>query len=349
MWIGYVTHVEKTVEGSLDQPMMVHCVGASYPLKEKATRTFQNMTIPEVAALIGREFGLTVIADSHPIRFPQLTMAGHSYWEWLVEQSKKIGYSMYVDGAVLHFERFDRAISRKSSDAALLFYNGKYLPPRARHVDRTLHSFKALKGDHIETSGAMRSDKVAAGVNPLTARSTSEVSSPANAGLDLRTDAADVFFTEYRSDLVVQSVGIAKELAKGAASMARFNIPAKVKCIGDPRISPFIPVQVVGTGAKTDGLWVAQKVRHNIRSNGEYDIEAVVLTDGTGVNTLARSRTQVIDQVGTINIVEAIKGGGKMGTQVMPVVRSAAVNIRPADVGFNKDKARWRAGGINGR
>jgi len=346
-WIGYVTNVEKTMQGSLEQPMMVHCVGASYPLKERATRTFSNMTIPEVAKVIATEFGLKLIADSHPIRFPQLSMAGHSYWQWLVEHAKKIGFSLYVDGATLYLENFDRTIARKSADAALLFYDGKYLPTRSRHVDRTLHYFKPLKGDNVETGTVFRSQKITSGVNPLSSSLESTSVAPNAVGVALKDTPSDVLFREYRSDQVVQSASIAREIAKGAASMARFNLPAKVKCIGDARISPFMPVQLAGTGSKTDGLWVAKKVRHNIRSNGEYDIEALVLTDGTGYTSTSSGRQTRVNQIGVINVNEAIKSGGKLGVHDVPVIQSATARIRPSDVGFNKDKPRWRAGGVN--
>jgi phosphomannomutase len=82
----------------MEKPMTVVCVGASYPLNERATRTFSNLTIPDIAAIIAREHSLHLIADSHPTVFPSLTIAGHSYWEWLQEQAKRIGFVILVDG-----------------------------------------------------------------------------------------------------------------------------------------------------------------------------------------------------------------------------------------------------------
>lgn len=346
-WVGYVTHTDKKVQGSLEHPMSIHCVGASYPLKETATRTFTQMTIPEVAGIIAKEFGLQIIADSHPVRFPQLTMAGHSYWEWLVEQAKKIGFSVRVDGTTLYFEKFDRAVGRGSSSAPLLFFNGTYLPPRSRHIDRTLHMFHVLKGDNIETGMVKRATKVIAGIDPVLGSKESNSVAPSAVGDALRSSPADVLFAEYRTDQVAQSASTAAELAKGAASMARFNIPAKVKCIGDLRIGPFVPIQVAGTGEKTDGLWIGQKIRHNIRQNGEYDIEATILTDGTGQNNAASSRVVSTDQRGTVDVVDALATGGRLGTRAVSNLSSQGPRITTRDVGFNKDRARWKAGGVN--
>ena len=344
VWIGYVSHVEKTVQGSFEQPMSIHCVGASYPLKERATRTFQNMTVPEVAKLIANEFGMKLVSDNHPTRFSQLSMTGHSYWEWLVEHAKKIGYALYVDGTTIYLERFDRVIARKQTDTALLFFDGKYLPPRSRHVDRTLHYFKVLKGDGIETNQFLRTNKVTAGVSPYSTSITSKEVAPNQTGIGVREITSDVLFKEYRNDVVAQDPDIARELAKAAASMSRFNIPAKVKCIGDVRISPFVPVQILGTGTKTDGMWITQKVRHNIRSNGEYDIEAVVLTDGTGANNSYGARVNVVNQVGYVNTSEALREGGILKPDSKFYISSGVGKVSPAGAGFTKDRARWKAG-----
>ena len=345
-WVGYVSHVEKNIQPSLEQPLVVHCVGASYPLKEKATRTFTNMTIPEVAKIITSEFGLELVSDTHPIRFPQLTMAGHSYWEWLVEHAKKIGYALYVDGTSIHLRNLDNVVNRQTSTSALLYYTGLYVKSRVNYFDRTLHSFKVLKGDHVETLAATRSKKKSAGVSPLTSGATFGDASPQGTGVGLREVTSDVLFSEFRSDQVTQSAGIAQELAKGAASMARFTIPAKVKCTGDSRITPFAPVRVLGTGQKTDGLWVVSEVRHNIRSNGEYDIEAVILTDGVGDNSLTKLRPEVTGQTGFVDIDEAIRTKNNQKPTMGSTIVQGDPSIRVKDAGFNRDKARWRAGSV---
>jgi phage protein D len=345
-WVGYVTHVEKTVKPSLEQPLVIHCVGASYLLKEKATRVFTGMSIPDAVKIICTQFGLALVTDAHPVKFSQLTMAGHSYWEWLVEHAKKIGYVLYMEGAVLHFRKLERMVNRSVSSSALLYYSGLYVKSRVDYYDRTLHYFKVLKGDNIETSGALRSNKLTAGVNPIMVKSQSAESSPQKISAGMRTTQSDVLFSEYRTDQVAQTASVARELSRGAASMARLNLPAKVKCIGDSRISPFAPVRVSGTGAKTDGLWVASEVRHNLRSNGEYDIEAVIVTDGVDGTLRTSLRPEVTDQYGFIDIDEAVRTKNNQKTVSTQLLVQGNAGIRPQDKGFNKDKMRWRAGGV---
>ena len=345
-WVGYVSHVSKTVQTKMAKPMQVHCVGASYPLKERASRTFSNMTIPDVARIIAGEFGMNLVADSHPTRFPQLTMAGHSYWEWLSEHARKIGYALYCEGTNIHLKKVDSALTAGATDSALLFIDDNYVPSGAKYYDKTLASFKVLKGDNVETSGALRAEKQTGGVNPTTSAVAKNSASPAKMGIGLRDSNADVLFKEFRSDQVIQSSQTARDLAEGAATMARFNTPAKVKCKGDPRISPFNPVRVLGTGPLTDGLWIVKEARHTIRSNGEYEIEAVILTDGTGKNNQTNLRPEIDWEKGIVNIPEAIKNGTAVGAQWKPSVRIGSSQLRPKDAGFRKDNARWQATGV---
>jgi len=349
-WVGYVSHVSKTVQAKLAKPMEVHCVGASYPLKERASRTFSDMTIPDVARIIAGEFGMNLVSDSHPTRFPQLTMAGHSYWEWLAEHAKKIGYALYCEGTTIHLKKVDRAVIAGASDSALLFIDDNYVPSGVKHYDKTLASFKVLKGDNVETSGALRAEKQTGGVDPNTSSIAKNSTSPSGMGVALREQNADVLFKEFRSDQVIQSSQTARDLAEGAATMARFNTPAKVKCKGDPRISPFNPVRVLGTGPLTDGLWIVKEARHTIRSNGEYEIEAVILTDGTGKNNQTNLRPEIDWEKGIVNIPEAIRNSTVMGAKWKPSVRLGNSQIRPKDAGFRKDNARWQSTGVtNGR
>jgi tRNA A37 threonylcarbamoyltransferase TsaD len=41
--------------------MKIHCVGASYPLKQRATRVFYNSSVPEAVEVIAKEFENAVI------------------------------------------------------------------------------------------------------------------------------------------------------------------------------------------------------------------------------------------------------------------------------------------------
>ena len=163
-WIGYVSHVTKTVISQKENVMEVHCVGSSYPLKERATRVFENSTIPEAIETIGMEFGFKVISDVHTTRFPQLVMAGHSYWEWIQEQVQKIGFAAVVDGMTITVRSIDAFIDQQITNTPLLQTSGSDFPTNTQFFDRTLDYFKVFSGENMEnSSGHLRSVKHTAG------------------------------------------------------------------------------------------------------------------------------------------------------------------------------------------
>jgi len=121
-WVGYVTHVTKIVAQQQEKQMEIICIGASYVLKERATRVFVQSTIPDAVAEICKEFGLGVVIDAHDIVFPQLVMAGHTYWQWIVEQAKKIGYTVYLSKTTLYFRKLDNMIDQSMASVPSLFF-----------------------------------------------------------------------------------------------------------------------------------------------------------------------------------------------------------------------------------
>ena len=116
--------------------------------------------------------------------------------------------------------------------------------------------------------------------------------------------------------------------------------------MGDPRIVPFAPVRINGTGVKTDGVWVVREAKHIIRSNGEYEIEALIVTDGTGANKVSSMRPAINREEGTINIVAALNNSSSNGAAWGSEISFGISAIRPKDEGFSRSNSRWRASGV---
>jgi hypothetical protein len=116
--------------------------------------------------------------------------------------------------------------------------------------------------------------------------------------------------------------------------------------MGDPRIVPFAPVRIDGTGVKTDGVWVVREAKHIIRSNGEYEIEALIVTDGTGANKVSSMRPAINREEGTINIVAALNNSSSNGAAWGSEISFGISAIRPKDEGFSRSNSRWRASGV---
>lgn len=305
-WIGYVSSITRANSPQRTNVMQVMCVGGTFPLKQRVTRVFENTTVPDAVSKIGTEYGFTVLTDPHPQIFPQLAITGNSYWEWIQEQAKRVGYGVIIDGMTMVFRPIDKLINMTFSNAPVLSLGNAGAPFNTQYLDRTLDEFKIIYGDNVESSNNFRTIKNVGGVDPLTQQIVQSNSSPADNSEHLRESNSDVLFSEFRTDRVVNSPEAAKATADAAAQQSRFGIPATIKGQGDPRLRPFGTVYVSGTGDLTDGYWMINAAHHMFHQVGDYTVELSVSTDGIGdavVETPFRTRTS--SAIGTLNLEEA--------------------------------------------
>lgn len=351
-FVGYVSYVSKNVAGQIEDVMEVHCVGSTFPLKERANRVFSNTTIPMAVKKTVEEFGFNFIGEDNGVVFDQLTMAGHSYWEWIQEQAKRIGYGVSVHNMNFFFRPLDKLIDQSMTNAPVLELTSTEYGINNELFDRTLDWFKVLNGEYIEDSDALRATKTVGGVDPLTGSRLSSTKSPNAVGVNLRSDVNDVLFSEFRSDKVVNSRVTAEAVASGAAHRARFNMPAMIKCQGDPRIRPFAPVVVRGTGPLTDGYWIATEVRHMFARIGDYQIEMKAAADGTGLDQTTSIRQGTQSAVGVVNLEEAMKGDSPIVSalkQSKAVLQNKSHLVKESKQGFKRTPAKWSHPRVGGK
>jgi phage protein D len=324
--------------------MEVMCVSGTFPLKERVTRVFTETTIPAAVKIIANEYGFNFIGDQHKQVFSQLAITGVSYWEWICEQAQRIGYGVIIDGMNFFFRPLDKLIDEGFSSAAILSMGNATAPFNTQFMDRTLDSFKVNSGDNVEDTVNYRAIKNVGGVDPLKARSIISSSTPASVGTNLRTSTSDVLFSEYRTDRVINDDDAAAAAAEGAAQMARFNLPARVQCQGDPRIRPFGTVYISGTGNLTDGFWVVREAHHMFHKIGDYQMDLKISTDGVGatVETPFRSRTDITS--GSINLDSVVNNGGipPLFFEMTSVELTGNTVVKEGNQGFLKNPNKWK-------
>jgi len=344
-WPGYVSHTTKVVASQRNNIMEVHCVSSGFSLKERATRVFTDCTIPEAVAQICKEFGFNFIGEQHARRFDQLTMAGHSYWEWLQEQAKRIGYGVVVRGTDLLFRPMDELINQSGASVPILSIQDNDQVVKSKYLDKTLDFFKVTNGDNIEQD-ALRSVKKVYGVDPYTSKKVAGIADPKTAGQNLRQNVKDTMFTEPRSEQVVHSKIDAEATSTGLAQGGRFNLPAKVKGQGDPRVKPFSPVFISGTGETTDGYWIVSEAHHMFHKIGDYQLEMTVTSDGTGLTKYTPYRLEPDSVVGLVNLSEVsgrLTSEAKVSSGDGRAILEAPVPvILESYQGYNRTEARWR-------
>lgn len=345
-WIGYVSSITKTSSPQKMNSMRVLCVGGTFSLKERATRVFQNTSITQAIKTIVEENGFSFYGEMHDWVFPQLINPGLSYWEWIQEQAKIIGYGIIVDGMNFIFRPVDKLIDMGFSNAAILSLGNSTAPFNTQYQDRTLDSFTVTSGDFVEDSKNLRTVKNVGGVDPTSNSILLSTMDPSDVGDNIRTNPSEALFSEFRTDRVINSPIAAKSAAEGAAQLARFSLPATVKAQGDPRIRPFGTVFISGTGSLTDGFWVVKEAHHMFHKIGDYQIELKVATDGLGDTVATQFRTRSDLAVGTINVEDAVNNGG-IPTLFFDMnsvkLEGTSNNATEANQGWNKTNNRWKA------
>jgi hypothetical protein len=344
-FLGYVSHISRDIASQRENLMQVHCVAASFPFKQRTTRVFKNSSIPEAISTICRELGFGFTGENHGRKFDQLTLAGHSYWEWIVEHAKKIGYGVLVEGTNLSFRPLDKFIDTGVSNIPVLTMQGMDLQANSQFLDRTLDKITVLHGEHIEDAHALRANKLVGGVDPLTSKTFTSSKKPNKVGTAVRSTLNDVLFDEQRTEQVINNKADASIVAEGHAHMGRLNMPARIKGQGDPRIAPFKPVYIQGTGDFTDGYWVVKEVKHIMYQVGDYQIEALLVTDGVGKNQQSIVRRTDAGIVGAIDLATNIASSSKTSGAFKK--KTSQLNLKTAIVlqahqGYNRTPAVWK-------
>jgi hypothetical protein len=302
VWYGYVAYVSRLSASQKKRPITIRCVGASFVLKKKVAKTYKKKTVPEVAALIAKEHGLKFVGENHSRRFAQLSIAGQSQWEWLHQNAARIGYAMYVTETSLVFKPVDVLLDEFLADTPLYQFWSDNFPRLDYQLDRTLDSFSVLKGEFLEDGSPQRTNKIVGGVDPITSRSFSERTSPKETGVPLRTQISDVLFDGFASEEVANSKLAAKLASKGAAELARFNLPAKIVGQGDPRVFPYRMIYIDGINREFNGHWLVREITHQFKFGGDYGVTMEVATDGVKDNARGtrnpRSRTSQVSTFG---------------------------------------------------
>ena len=301
-WFGYVSFTTKEVAAQRKQYLRVQCIGSSFLLKQRVTRVFPNSTVTEAVTTICNEFGIKANIQPSKRRFEQLIIPGLSYWEWIQEQARKLGYAAYMDELTLLFKPFDSIVDMKAQNVPVLSMHTKGAKFAEQWLDRTLDYIEVTHGHYLEGVASPKSLKHVGGVNPDTGQVLSATQSPDTVGTNLREAGYSPFFDEYRSDIVVETTVAAEEAVSGAAGLARFTTPAIVKCQGDPRIHPFGVILVERTGKLTDGFWIVQDALHIFGRTGEYQMELTALTDGTKDNLATPIRPRTPSRIGVIDV-----------------------------------------------
>lgn len=280
-FLGYVSSVSQETTAQNNQPFEVHCIGASFPLKNRESRVFKNTTFTQVAKKIATEHGLGYYGVESTLKFDQLVMTNQSYWQWLQEQAYRLGYAVTIMGATLIVMPLDKLIDFSMSTAAVLKFKDSKQPRAIDLYDRDIDSFVLLSGDHIESSEELRTVKQVSNVDPYTGKAIAKSASP-NTEQKMRSKPSYTPISGAYSNRVAYGKEAAQAFAKGLVTQTKLNTFAEIFGQGDPRVVPYFAVNILNTSPLSDGYWVVKKVTHKIGRQGYYEMSAQIVTDGIG-------------------------------------------------------------------
>lgn len=278
-FFGYIMFLEPSsttnfglVNDSPFQMTRVYCMGASYLMKSKKSKSWENVTISDIATTIADEYKFSVSVPLDTYRFPRLVQAGQSDWEFLVETIQQLGYSMNVTGTHLHIWDPFKALSRSLSFAVLKTINGLAgdVSPSIGQVLRFEARFGAVTTTASRTPDTIHVLDSGGNIITVSSSLTDEVS---GLGDSLKSQFTDTLVKN------ATSFEMAKRLVSGNLRK-KFSVSATVDITGNPTIRSGGIIKLDKYDSKLDGFWYVKGAKHTVTKSELISVLDIV-TDGT--------------------------------------------------------------------
>jgi phage protein D len=306
-WYGYVAKTTAVSAAQLSRPTKVYCVGSSYPLKQRGSETFSNLSLPDAVGVLARRVGLSYVGQPHPRVFRQLALTGETQWQWIQQQAERIGYVAMVEKSTLYFRSIDRTIDERMVFVPKLTMMASTASPDKRSLQhRTLDHFEIVREDSAQSEHPRLGINVA-NVDLDSRGELSGFALPEQVGRPIREGLDDTLFTGFDVSETVESAAEAKQVAQDLVQRRRFSTEARAKGFGDPRIGVFSTVNISGTGNRSDGFWAVQAVHHQLQGgSGLYVADMHLISDGEGANSGSTFRRRFDHEQAVIDVASRI-------------------------------------------
>ena len=290
-FFGYIVFLEPTsvtnhglVEGSPFQLTRLYCMGASYVMKSKNSKSWENVTLSDIALKIADTYKLSVAVPKDDYRFTRLTQTNQSDWSFLVETATKLGYSVSVTGTHIHIWDPYTLLSRNISYSVLtnIIGNAGNITPSIGQI----LSFEGRIG--AVTSSASRTPDTLHVLDrdgSLMTISSSLTDEPSGFGDSLESKFTNTISTN------ADTYEMGKRLVSGNLRK-KFSNTANVLITGSPEIRPGGIVKINKYNSKLDGFWYVTSTKHEL-TKSELISTIKIATDGTAVSTPTYNKTEV--------------------------------------------------------
>lgn len=301
-FVGYIMFLEPTsvtndglVDGSPFQITRLYCMGASYIMKSKKSKSWENVTISDIALAIANSYKLSVAVPKDSYKFSRLTQTNQSDWSFLVEVSKKLGYSVSITGTHIHIWDPYTLLSHNISYSVLQNISGNF-------------------GDVSPTSGQILKFEGRIGAVTTTATRAPDtlhildkdgnlvsVSSSLSNEISGFGDLLESKFTNTLNNNV-DNYEMGKRLVNGALR-SKFSNTATVMITGSPEIHPGGIVKINKYNSKLDGFWYVTASKHEL-TKSELITTLKIATDGTSVDTPIYNKTEIYTEPPAASLID---------------------------------------------
>jgi phage protein D len=274
---GYVASVEPVfrnkdgiVNGSLFQEVTLICMGASYAMRAKKNRVWQNQTVDQIVSTIADEHRFSFSCAQDSFIYERIVQTEESDWQFLNKLAQLYGLCFSLHGTHIHFWNPMRALGRGISYHKLRNVIG--LNMSTRTTPATILSMRGVFGDTI---------------NPITSHTVTAVSVD-NRGL------------VYSGPTFDEHTGFGKEIEFGITDQISINatsalmvdhtikarsrgintLVASVELTGTAGALPGGVVSVSEFDSTFDGLWYIKSVIHTI-TRDEFFTKMTISSENT--------------------------------------------------------------------
>lgn len=282
---GYVTFIEPVsvtnqglVDGSPFQVIRLYCMGSSYVMKSKVSKSWENVSLSDIALEIADKYDFTVSVPKDTYRFTRVVQTSESDWALLARLSKQLGYSVTSHGPHIHIWDSYKALRRNIS-----YY--------------TLNTLKGLNGDVTPDFGQIIMFEAQYGaITPEATRAPDTIhvldrdgnilsisSSLSDETSGLGEPVKSIFSNVLDNNADTYEMG---HRLVSAALRTGFSITAKVMITALPVLKPGSIVKIDKYESDFDGFWYVQEVEHQI-TKSEMVSYLKIATDSTPVQTLS--------------------------------------------------------------
>lgn len=258
---GYVLYIEpeytaggQVVNGSQFQVANIVCFGASVNMKSTNSKIWENCSVVSIARELSDKYGFSVDVVNDGFSIPQVAQAKKSDWGFLSWFCDTYGYAFTVHGTHMHIWDPFKAIGRRPSFEVLVSPNN-VASAQPGGILRFNGSFGYLTPDGVSWNYQVDSlDNSGVSVTSTGDHLSSDMSW---SGVGHRSKYTSALSASSNSIIESEKI-IGAKIRKNLPFNAVLDVHAALGTV------PGGVVKVTGYGAKFEGLWYVNSVRHVI-------------------------------------------------------------------------------------